>query len=213
MRDHTAEGLVFGHLDGQHVPVALIKRAAGPQNHAVRVGVARGDSFGIEVAPLAPTRARFAGRSAPRERRADRRGNLDEIAAAERHVLSPCKRRGQASTSRRYVRFSTSTELLRNLHCAAPVVSQSHRCRSRRSHVSPPQEDPNVLRRENCHERSSERTKVDTSGCVRNEGSLKDIAEWYWSVERNPFPLPFILVCISPRDHIRVDSCDGVPDE
>src|SRR5215468_7767033 len=91
MRDHTAEGLVFGHLDGQHVPVALIKRAAGPQNHALRVGIARGDSFGIEVAPLAPIRVRSAACSAPRKRRTDRRGNLDELAAAECHVLSSCK--------------------------------------------------------------------------------------------------------------------------
>src|SRR5512139_3292236 len=91
MRDHTAEGLVFGDLDGQHVPVASIKRAAAPQNHAVRVWVARRDSFGIEVAPLAPTRARSAARSTPRERCADGRGNPDESAAAERHVLTSCK--------------------------------------------------------------------------------------------------------------------------
>src|SRR5678815_2605358 len=91
MRDHTTEGRVFGDLDGQHVPVASIKRAAGPQNHALRVRVARGDSFGIEVAPLAPIRARSAARSAPRERCADGRGNPDESAAAECHVLISCK--------------------------------------------------------------------------------------------------------------------------
>src|SRR3954465_9712869 len=91
MRDHTAEGLVFGQLDGQHVPVALIKRAAGPQNHALRVRIARGDSFGIELAPLAPVRARSATCSAPRERRTNRRGNLDELAAPECHDLSSCK--------------------------------------------------------------------------------------------------------------------------
>src|SRR5262245_47399320 len=83
MRDHTAEGLIFGHLDGQHVPVASIKRAAGPQNHAMRVRVARSDAFGIEVAPLVPIRARSTRRSATRKRCADRCGNLDEVAAAE----------------------------------------------------------------------------------------------------------------------------------
>src|SRR6185503_19860532 len=91
MRDHTTEGCVFGDLYGQHVPVASIKRAAGPQNHALRVRVARGDSLRIEVAPLAPIRERSAARSAPRERCTDGRGNPDEWAAAECHVLISCK--------------------------------------------------------------------------------------------------------------------------
>src|SRR5678816_3213826 len=93
MRDDTAEGLVFGHLDGQHVSVASVERAAGPQDHAVRIRVARGDAFGIVVAPLAPARARSTGRSAPRKRRADRRGKLDEIATAESHVLATSRQR------------------------------------------------------------------------------------------------------------------------
>src|SRR5882757_99409 len=87
MRDHAAEVLVFRDLDGQHVPAAVIKRAAGPQDHALRVRIARGDTFGIEVAPLAPLRARAATYSAQRKRRTDRRGNLEQLAAAECHVI------------------------------------------------------------------------------------------------------------------------------
>ena len=90
MRDDPAKTLVLSDFDGQHLTRCVGKRPPRPQDHAARVGIARGDALGIEIAALRPFGARSAGRPGPRQRRAHRRRKLDEFAAVGLHVLIPC---------------------------------------------------------------------------------------------------------------------------
>src|SRR6185437_7145191 len=84
-RDHAPERLVLGDFDGEQLASALVERPAGPEDDAVRIEIARRHALRIGTAGLAPAAARSARLAAPRQRRAHRRRNLDEIAAAERH--------------------------------------------------------------------------------------------------------------------------------
>src|SRR5262249_47252721 len=84
-RDDTPEGLVRGHLDREDVPLTAIEGPASPEDHAVRIRVARGDAFREEVSPLAPARRRGPFGTRPGERGAHGRRHLDEVTAADRH--------------------------------------------------------------------------------------------------------------------------------
>ena len=63
-RDDAAELLVFGDLDVEHLPLAFVEGPAGPQQYAVRPGIARRDTLRKKIAPFPPvqlgTRARWS---------------------------------------------------------------------------------------------------------------------------------------------------------
>src|SRR6185295_4105853 len=66
---------------------ALIERTARPQDDAVGVRIAGRDAFRIEMALLAPSRARCSSRRRPHAGRAHGGCRLHELAAIERHLL------------------------------------------------------------------------------------------------------------------------------
>jgi hypothetical protein len=75
--------------NGQEMACALGERTPRPQDDAVRVGIARGDSLRIEITPLMPVDARTLGRSDPRERSTDCCGSFEKGPAADLHRLAP----------------------------------------------------------------------------------------------------------------------------
>src|SRR6267154_3313875 len=88
MRNDSAECLILGHLDGQELACALGKRTPRPQDHAVRVGIARGDPLGIEITPLMPVDTRTSSRSDPYQPSTDCRCSLEKGSAANLHRLA-----------------------------------------------------------------------------------------------------------------------------
>jgi hypothetical protein len=69
--DHALERRVFGHFHGQRDGrLGAARGGAGPEEDAVRSGIARGDALGEQVAALDPGRARAQG---PRSRASPRR--------------------------------------------------------------------------------------------------------------------------------------------
>src|SRR5262249_18443155 len=77
------------HLDGEHLAFPFLERPARPEDHALVIRIAGGDALGEEVAPLAPRGLRRASGSGEGERRAHRRGTLDELTAAQGHGTPP----------------------------------------------------------------------------------------------------------------------------
>src|SRR5207253_2088832 len=49
MGNDTSELRVLRNLDGQQLAFAILEWAPGPEDDAMRIGVARGDAFGIET--------------------------------------------------------------------------------------------------------------------------------------------------------------------
>src|ERR1044072_3811641 len=50
VRNDAADGFVLGYLDGKELACTLVKRTPGPEDDAVRIGIARGDTLRIEIA-------------------------------------------------------------------------------------------------------------------------------------------------------------------
>src|SRR3954451_22952822 len=96
MRNDSAECLILGDLDGQELASALGKRTPGPEDHAVGIGIARGDPWGIEIAPLMPVDTRTSSRSDPYEPSTDCSCRFEKGSAANRlrlthHRLTPSR--------------------------------------------------------------------------------------------------------------------------
>ena len=92
VRNDSAECLILGYLDGQELACALGtfgKRTPGPQDDAVRIGIARGDPLGIEITPLMPVDTRTSSRSDPCERSTDCCCSFEKGSAANLHRLTP----------------------------------------------------------------------------------------------------------------------------
>ena len=86
VRDDSAECLILGYFDGQDVACSLGERTSGPEDDAVRVGIAGGDPLRIEITPLTPVDTRTAGRSNPCQRSTDCCGSFEKRSAADLHV-------------------------------------------------------------------------------------------------------------------------------
>jgi hypothetical protein len=89
MRNDSAECFILGNLDGQKMACALCKRTPRPQDDAVRIGIARGDALGIEIAPLAPVDARSSSRFDPCDRSTDCCCSFQKRSAANILRLTP----------------------------------------------------------------------------------------------------------------------------
>ena len=93
LRDDSPEGFIFGDFYRQQVPLTVLEPAPGPQDHTIRIWIARGHAFGIKIPAFTPPNARGARRAAPRQRRAKRSCSPHEVAAAQRHLLPPSQMR------------------------------------------------------------------------------------------------------------------------
>src|SRR6185503_4218116 len=84
LSDDPAKLVVFGDLDGECLWSPFIERPSGPEEYAVRRGIARGDALREQVASLAPvdlgTRACL---SAQRQSGAAGRGLFDKFSAVD----------------------------------------------------------------------------------------------------------------------------------
>ena len=72
-RDHVSKRLIFGDFDDQDLTASALIRAPRPQDHAVRVGIARSNAFGIVLPVFTPVRAGGMYPSAPCQAGAHRR--------------------------------------------------------------------------------------------------------------------------------------------
>src|SRR6185369_3908089 len=92
VRNDSAECLILGYLDSQELAWAigtLAKRMPGPQDDAVRIGIARGDPLRIEITPLVPADTRTSSRSGPCERSTEGCCSFEKGSAANFHRLTP----------------------------------------------------------------------------------------------------------------------------
>ena len=81
LRDDSPEGFIFGDFYGQQM-LTVLERAPGPEDHTLRIWIARGHPFGIKIPAFTPPNARRARSTTPRERRAKRNRSPHEVAAA-----------------------------------------------------------------------------------------------------------------------------------
>src|SRR5205814_6294284 len=89
LRDDSPEGFIFGNFYRQYVSLTVLERAPGPQDHTIRIWIARGHPFAIKIPAFTPPNARRVRSTAPRQRRAKRNCSPHEVAAAQRHLLPP----------------------------------------------------------------------------------------------------------------------------
>src|SRR6185503_9408607 len=89
VRNDSAECLIVRYLDVQELPRAVGERTPRPKDHAVRVGIARGDSLGIEITPLTPVHTRTSSRPDPCERSTDCCCGFEKGSAVNLHRLTP----------------------------------------------------------------------------------------------------------------------------
>src|SRR5262249_57955872 len=89
--EDALEAFVLGNLDVKQSRGILVeRRPPRPQQHAVRLRIARRDAFGKQIAPFAPRARRLARLpAAERHSRAQQGGGLEEISAADRHSSRP----------------------------------------------------------------------------------------------------------------------------
>jgi hypothetical protein len=82
-RDHLRKGRILRHFDPQRGALPRVRiRAPRPEQDAVVVRVARGDTLRIQLPTLAPAaRRRAHGRATQGQRRAQRGGKLQELSA------------------------------------------------------------------------------------------------------------------------------------